>query len=56
MTDPNFYDPEKAHKLHVEKLESMKILMNKIAENPESVKVTDIEKVINFSNNNVTGQ
>jgi hypothetical protein len=56
MTDSNFYDPEKAHKLHVQKLETMKTLMNKIAENPESVKVTDIEKVINFSNNNVTGQ
>jgi hypothetical protein len=56
MTDSNFHDPEKAHKLHAQKLEAMKTLMNKIVDNPESVKVTDIQKTINFSSNNVTDQ
>jgi hypothetical protein len=60
MTDSEFMDPEKAHRLHAQRLETMKTLMNKIVENPESVKVSDMQKVINFSDeiaiNDVTDQ
>ena len=37
MIDPNFADPGKAHKLHAQKLEAMKMLMNEIVDNPENV-------------------
>jgi len=30
MIDPNFNDPEKLHRLHAQKLEAMKTLMNEI--------------------------
>lgn len=60
MIDPNFADPEKAHKLHAQKLEAMKMLMNEIVDNPESVKMNDLQKVINFldqsTTNDVTDQ
>lgn len=48
MIDPNFADPEKAHRLHAQKLEAMKALMTEIVDNPEGVKVDEIQKVINF--------
>jgi len=48
MLDPNFSDPEKAHRLHAQKLEAMKMLMNEIVSNPESVKSDDLQKMMNF--------
>jgi len=59
MIDPDFNDPEKLHRLHAQKLEAMKTLMNEIVANPESVKVSDMQKVINFldqSSDSVTDQ
>jgi hypothetical protein len=60
MTNSNFFDPEKAYELHTQKLEAMKTLMGKIVDNPESVKMSDLQNVINFSDqvttNNVTDQ
>ena len=48
MIDPNFSDPEKARRLHTQKLEVMKILMSEIIDNPGGVKVDELQQVINF--------
>lgn len=54
MIDPNFTDPEKAHQLHVRKLEQIKNIMDKIVNDPGSMKVEDLQKAINFSDKSTT--
>lgn len=48
MSDFQFYDPEQLQRFHEQKVEEMKVLMNKIVENPGKVKVDELQKATNI--------
>jgi hypothetical protein len=56
MIDPRFTDPEQLQRLHQQKMEAMKVLMNEIIDNPSMSNVSELKKVIDYldkdSNNN----
>lgn len=60
MIDPNFRDPEQLQRLHIQKMDAMKVLMSEIIDNPSGVKVDELKKVIDFldkpASDNVTDQ
>jgi len=54
MIDPTFADGEQAQRLYKQKMETMKVLMNEIIDNPSGVKKEDMMKVLNYSDETTT--
>jgi hypothetical protein len=48
MLDPNFQDSEYLQRLHQQKMEAMKVLMNEIVENPSGVSTNDLMQVVDY--------